>query len=50
MNCQASKVAGTAAPFALCSLQVVYLQSECIEKYHFELCLKYDDGFDVIFG
>ena len=30
----------------------IYLQSECIEKYQFELCSKYDRkyGFDVILG
>ena len=31
---------------------IIYLQSECIEKYQFELCSKYDreHGFDVILG
>ena len=31
---------------------ILYLQSECIEKYQFELCSKYDReyDFDVILG
>ena len=31
---------------------IIYLQSECIEKYQFELCSKYDReyGVDVILG
>ena len=31
---------------------VIYLQNECIEKYQFELCSKYDGerDFDVILG
>ena len=31
---------------------IIYFQSECIEKYQFNLCSKYDReyGFDVILG
>ena len=31
---------------------IIYLQTECIEKYQLELCSKYDReyGFDVILG
>ena len=31
---------------------IIYLQSECIEKYQFELCSKYDReyGFVIILG
>ena len=33
-------------------LIIIYLQSECIEKYQFKLCSKYgrEYGFDVILG
>ena len=34
------------------NMLIIYLQSECIEKYQFELCSKYDReyGFDAILG
>ena len=38
--------------FVLVMTIIIYLQSECIEKYQFELCLKYDreHDFDAILG
>ena len=40
--------------FQLCDLLgfIIYLQSECIKKYQFELCSKYgkEHDFDVMLG
>ena len=38
--------------FQALTAAIIYLQTECIEKYQFELCSKYNReyDFDVIIG